>query len=102
MLLTKGSLLVLGVEGAGETAVVAAHFLVAFWGVTIFFEVAGLAATAGVGNHELSVVEQLQIGHYHQEILSGLGPQKHNLQPRVLLQEFHDSSVPMQPPRLII
>ena len=49
-----------------ETAVVATHFLLTFWGVPIFFEVTGLAATAGVGDHELSVLEQLRIGHYHE------------------------------------
>ena len=60
----EDSLLVMGMEGTGETAVVAAHFLLAFWGVSVFLEVAGLTATAGVGNHELSVLEQLRIGHY--------------------------------------
>jgi hypothetical protein len=38
--------------------------LMAFGSVTIFFEIAGLAPAAGMGDHVLSLPEQSLIDHY--------------------------------------
>lgn len=50
-----GSFFVVGFEGAVEVAGLAVKFLASVFGVTIFAQVGALAASAGEGDHGLSI-----------------------------------------------
>ena len=53
-----GAFVVLGLEGAVEVAGFAMEFLLSVFAVTVFAQVGALAASAGEGDHEISLSVQ--------------------------------------------